>query len=523
MKLEQLRLPPVHTMADVEAAAAKKLHRSPAALTGRVELLKKSLDARKKNDIHWVIAAEVHPDAGWRQPRREPAPPVIQDPPRVMVVGAGPGGLMAALTLARAGYRPTVIERGRPVEDRARDVERFWRTGVLDTGSNVQFGEGGAGAFSDGKLTTGIKDPRIQGVLRDFVDAGAPEEILYLAKPHVGTDRLRTMVRNLRETILSLGGTFRFETTFSGVTAERGRLRAALLQDAAGRETEEACDALILAIGHSARDTFERLRLDGLRMEPKPFSAGVRIEHPQELIDRSQYGRARDGLPAADYKLAVHLQDGRGVYTFCMCPGGYVVAAASEEGCVVTNGMSYYDRAAENANSALLVSVTTEDTAQYARFAGDPLAGVAFQRSLERAAFEAGGGGYRAPAQRVEDFLLRRTGTGFGAVRPSYAPGVTPASLDRVLPGFVADSLRAALPMFGRKLKGFDLPDAVLTGVESRSSSPVRILRDENMQSNVAGIYPCGEGCGYAGGITSAAVDGVKCAEAVIRTMRKGE
>jgi len=332
----------------------------------------------------------------------------------------------------------------------------------------------------------------------------------------VGTDKLRGMVRNLREKIKTLGGEFKYETTLCGIGVKDNRVCSAHLQCADGTECEEKCDKLILAIGHSARDTFEMLREMGAAMESKPFSMGVRVEHRQTLIDIGQYGRERGALPPAEYKLAEHLPDGRGVYTFCMCPGGFVVAAASEEGGVVTNGMSYFDRAAENANSALLVSVTTEDSAHYARFEGDPLGGVELQRKLERAAYSAGGGGYHAPAQRVEDFLARRESVRFGDVQPSYQPGVTPVSLDAVLPAFIGDSLREALPLFARRLKGFDHPDAVLTGVESRSSSPVRILRNERFESNIAGLIPCGEGCGYAGGITSAAVDGVKCAEAAL-------
>ena len=516
MRLDGLKLPPSHGLADITRAAAKKLGVRPATLEGRIEILRKSLDARRKPDVHWVVSVEVHDSAAWQRRAPEAAVPRMENAPRVIVVGAGPAGLMAALTLARGGIPPVVVERGRRVDERVRDVERFWAGGELDVSSNVQFGEGGAGAFSDGKLTTGIRDPRIRGVLRDFVDAGAPEEILWLAKPHVGTDRLRGMVKNLREKIISLGGRFMFETALCGLGAADGALRSVELRTVDGGTVELACDRLILAIGHSARDTFEMLRGAGVAMQPKPFSAGVRVEHRQEAIDFAQYARGRGDLPPADYKLAEHLPDGRGVYTFCMCPGGFVVAAASEQGGVVTNGMSYYDRSAENANSALLVSVTPEDSARFARFDGDPLAGVELQRSMERAAFAAGGRNWRAPAQRVEDFLAGRASAAFGEVVPSYQPGVTPAALDDVLPGFVAGALRDALPVFGRRVRGFDAPDAVLTGVETRSSSPVRIMRNERFEANISGLMPCGEGCGYAGGITSAAVDGVRCAEAIL-------
>ena len=398
------------------------------------------------------------------------------------------------------------------VDRRKMSVEKFWKYGVLDTNSNVQFGEGGAGTFSDGKLTTGIKNTRIPKVLNEFIEAGAPREISYLSKPHIGTDILITVVRNIRKKIESLGVEVRFETKMKDLIIENGAVRGVLLESQGNTETIET-DAVVLAIGHSARDTFYMLKDLGVDMTPKPFAVGVRIEHHQKDIDLKQFGSFAKSplLGASDYKLNAHLPNGRGVFTFCMCPGGHVVAAASEENAVVSNGMSYSARSGENANSALLVSITPND------FNGDVLAAVEFQRKLERKAFELGGRNYFAPVQLVGDFLVDRGSKQLGDIVPTYTPGVTPTDLRECLDDFIVDSLKDGLRLLDKKLAGFIKHDAVLTAVESRSSSPVTIKRNPlTYESNIKGLYPCGEGAGYAGGITSSAVDGIKCAEAIM-------
>lgn len=504
---------------------------------GSVRLLKRSVDARRKSDVHFVVslgvtladATDAATDAAEEAVVRRIADDdvfiAVTAPPfavtslaaapqvRPVVVGTGPAGLFAALVLARAGARPLVLERGQAVGARVRAVDAFIRDGVLDPDSNIQFGEGGAGTFSDGKLTTNTRDPRCRIVLETLVAAGAPEEILWQAKPHVGTDRLTGAVTRVREEIESLGGEVRFGTRLSDLILDSDdQLSGVVVHSNLGAE-EFSAEALVLATGHSARDTFDMLHGRGARLVRKAFSIGVRVEHDQRMVDRAQYGSAagHPELGSAEYKLAHHLPSGRGVYTFCMCPGGWVVAATSEAGGVVTNGMSRFAREGANANAAFLVNVTPED------FGGDdPLAGVCFQRRWEHAAFELGGRDFRAPAQLMGDFMQGVASSAAGDVEPTYPLGVEYADLALCLPDFVVASLREAAPIFDRRMRGFATADALLTGVETRSSSPVRVLRDEALQSNLRGVYPCGEGAGYAGGIMSAAVDGMRCAEAVL-------
>jgi len=432
---------------------------------------------------------------------------------RPVVVGCGPAGLFSALILAQAGTRPILLERGLDVDSRREKVLKLWHTGILDTQTNVQFGEGGAGAFSDGKLKIGKKDSRKMKVLREFVEAGAAPEIMYLDKPHIGTDRLHVVVKKIREKIISLGGEVRFNATVSEILLKDGRTTGVRFVEN-GKATELYTDNVVLAIGHSARDTFESLRSSGVYMEQKPFAVGVRIEHPQEMIDKIQYGdfAGHPELGAADYRMVVHLQNGRGVYTFCMCPGGTVVASTSEENGLVTNGMSEFARDGRNANSALLVTVSKNDLGS-----NHPLAGIEYQRRLEAAAFTAGGGGYKAPVQRLEDFLQKRKTITFGDVLPTYLPGTEFAEVGSYLPNYIVDSLREAISEMGMWMPGFAYADALLTGAETRSSSPVRITRGDSLEATgIKGLYPCGEGAGYAGGIISAAVDGVICAEQVL-------
>ena len=526
IRIQNIPLPIGGGEEQLRKRAARLLGLNPGQLRS-LTLARQSIDARKKSDVHYVCTVHVEVDNEARimarcrdknvslhAERPYAFPPVRRTSPLPpVVVGMGPSGLFAALFLARNGVIPIVLERGRPVEERTADVERFWATGVLDTTSNVQFGEGGAGTFSDGKLTTGTHDPRISTVFRALVEAGAPADILYQHKPHIGTDILRDVVRNVRRELLALGCDVRFGHRLAGLDVRDGALRAVAVDGPGGRY-DLPCDALVLSPGHSARDTFQMLLDAGVPMAPKPFAIGVRIEHAQAALSEAQFGPAWERLPAADYKLACHLPNGRPAFTFCVCPGGQVVASASEPGQLVTNGMSYRSRDGENINGGFLVGVGPED---FQTFGADPLAGVRFQEQWERAAFQAGGGGFMAPAQRVEDFLAKRASQGPGEVRPTYQPGVTWTTLEDCLPDYVTDTLRGALPVLDRKLHGFAHPDGVLTGVETRSSSPVRIVRDETYQSNLRGLYPCGEGAGYAGGIVSAAVDGIRVAEAVAR------
>lgn len=496
----------------------------------KFRIVKKAVDARNKGNVHFVYSFDVEfsGEDDFLKDNIYPfiekiteifyhLPEVKKTKLRPVIIGSGPGGMLAGIALAEAGLCPVIIERGRPVPDRQKDVKNFWGGGRLNPDSNVQFGEGGAGTFSDGKLMSGIKkDAYTSKVLQELTAAGAPEEILYLAKPHIGTDKLALVVQKIREKIVSLGGEYRFENRLEELIVKNGELTALKIRDEKGGIYELAADKVILAIGHSARDTFEMLYRAGIAITQKPFSVGVRIEHKQSLIDKSQYGKAAEhtALGAADYKLAFHKSNGRSVYTFCMCPGGTVVAAASEEGRLATNGMSEFARDKENANAALLVGVNPED------FGGiHPLQGMYFQRGLEEKAFKFGGGNYQAPVQLAGDFLKNKPSVKLGSVCPSYLPGVTMTSLDLCLPEFVTAAMREGIVEMDKRLRGFAAYDAVLTGVETRSSSPIRILRDENFESNVKGLYPCGEGAGYAGGIMSTAADGLKCAEKLVESL----
>ena len=493
-------------------------------------IVKKSVDARKKEDVHLVYSLDVsvrdenlalkHCDRAAcspAPPRTAPAAAqFVRKMPdlRPVVVGLGPAGLFAALTLARAGLRPLVLERGQAVGERRMTVERFHTAGKLDPECNIQFGEGGAGAFSDGKLTTGIKDPRCRYVLETFRDHGAPQEILFLARPHIGTDRLPGVIESIRKEITSLGGEVRFSSRLSGIRTAGGRIETAVISGAEGEE-EAPCDMLLLAVGHSADDTQMMLFEAGMQMTQKPFSVGFRIEHPQEVINRAQYGSfaAWEALLPAEYHLSAHLRSGRGVYTFCMCPGGQVVGAASRPGGVCVNGMSPYLRDGENANAAVLADVRTDDFPDE-----HPLSGYLLQRMWEEKAFRLGGGDYRAPAMEAGDFLKGRASKDLGGwVKPTCRPGVTPSDLREALPAWIVEDLKEGLRTFGRQLKGFDHPEAVLTGVEARSSCPVRHVRYRGGESSIGGVWTAGEGAGCAGGIMSAAVDGIRCAEDMLK------
>ena len=524
IRIREISLPPEHNVAQLSFEAAQALRISVSKIR-KLTIVRRSVDARKKPDVRIVYTIDVSVDGNEQKILKQSGckraalaadkyykvPKCDKYPQqRPVVVGFGPAGMFAALVLAIAGLRPLVLERGEDALSRHKKVQKFWETGELDPKSNVQFGEGGAGTFSDGKLNTGVNNPRISWILEQFVKAGARESILFDAKPHVGTDVLLTVVQNLRQRIISLGGEVRFMAQVTGIVEKDGAVAGLIVND-----TETVfCDRVIFAVGHSARDTFRYLQKIGIPLEAKPFSMGVRIEHPQETIDKAQYGTLNPVLPPADYKLVKHLEN-ESVYTFCMCPGGYVVAAASEEGGVVTNGMSYADRDGTNANAALLVTINPKDFPT-----DDPLSGMQWQREIEHKAYQAGGCTYRAPAQRVGDFLNGRPSVDAGTVHPTYRPGVTWCDLHDVLPKKITTPLKNALALMEDNLKGFSDPDSVLTAPETRSSSPVRIVRDDTHQSTgLRGFYPAGEGAGYAGGIMSSAIDGIVCAEALMESL----
>jgi len=541
LRITEIKLPVenaqslTHQADEIKAALLKRLEIPESDLI-HFDIFKRGVDARKSHAILYVYSLDVTvknearilakfrkdahikpaPDTEYKYVTQNTSP----DKPRPVVVGFGPAGIFSALILAQSGFKPIVLERGKAVRERTKDTWGLWRKSKLNPESNVQFGEGGAGTFSDGKLYSQIKDPKHYGrkVIQEFVKAGAPEEIMYVSHPHIGTFRLVGMVEEMRNTIIKLGGEIRFESRVDDIELtkdenDQNQVQAVILQTG----ERIATNHLVLAVGHSARDTFEMIYKRGIYVEAKPFSIGFRIEHPQSLIDRARYGKSYSEdlltkLGAADYKLVHHAKNGRSVYSFCMCPGGTVVAAASEPNRVVTNGMSQYSRNERNANAGIVVGITPE-----VDYPGHPLAGMELQRQLEGNAFVLGGSNYNAPGQLIGDFLANRPSTKFGEVTPSYTPGVHLTNLDTVLPEFAITAMREAIPEFAKQVKGFDLADGVLTGVETRTSSPIRIKRDDaSLQSiNTKGLYPCGEGAGYAGGILSAGVDGIKVAEAV--------
>jgi hypothetical protein len=531
IRITEIKLALDHPPSAIMAAVIKKLGINATDVVDYA-IFKRGVDARKANAILLAYTLDVTvkgeakvlaklkkdphvklaPDTSYQFVAKAPA--TLQQRP--IVVGLGPAGLFAALVLAQSGFKPLVLERGKAVRERTKDTFNFWRKGELDAESNVQFGEGGAGTFSDGKLYSQIKDPKHYGrkVLQEFVTAGAPEEILYVSHPHIGTFRLVGMVEKMRETIIGLGGEIRFQSKVEDIEVENNQVQAVVL--ASGERI--ATNHLVLAVGHSARDTFEMIHQRGIYIEAKPFSIGFRIEHPQSLIDQARHGPNAQHpiLGAADYKLVHHASNGRSVYSFCMCPGGTVVASASEPGCVVTNGMSQYSRNERNANAGIVVGITPDED-----FPGDPLAGMELQRQLERQAYVLGGSSYQAPGQLIGDFLANQPSTQFGEVLPSYTPGVHLTNLDTALPEYAISAIREAIPQFAKQIKGFDLADGILTGVETRTSSPIRIKRnDDDLQSiNTKGLFPTGEGAGYAGGILSAGVDGIRVAEAVALSM----
>ncbi len=531
IRITELRLPLEHPADALPAAIVERLGVTATDLLD-YQVFKRGYDARKRDAIRLVYTLDItvaneavvlkrfsqdphitlSPDTNYHFVGQ--APENLQQRP--VIVGFGPCGIMAGLLLAQMGFRPIILERGKKVRERTKDTWGLWRKNQLNPESNVQFGEGGAGTFSDGKLYSQIKDPKHYGrkVLTEFVKAGAPEEILYVSKPHIGTFRLVKMVENIRREIESLGGEIRFQQQVTDVLIEKGQLRGVILNNGEQLRT----DHVILALGHSARDTFHMLYERGVFMEAKPFSVGFRIEHPQKLIDQARFGKfaGNELLGAADYKIVHHAKNGRSVYSFCMCPGGQVVAATSEPGRVVTNGMSQYSRAERNANAGIVVGITPQD------YPGGPLAGIEFQRRWESRAYELGGGNYEAPGQLVGDFIKGQASTQLGTVEPSYQPGVHLTDLATSLPSYAIEAIREALPAFEKQIKGFSMYDAVLTGVETRTSSPLRITRGQDMQSlNIKGLYPAGEGAGYAGGILSAGVDGIRVAEAVAQAMLK--